>query len=150
MLFRSWKEPRAAQVCPTGAIRAVQAEDSEMRQIVKDEALSALNPAYDTKPRVWYKNLHRYTDAFVGGTVARDANGVVDCVAGAKVCLAKDGKTVAEAVTDAFGDFKFDRIPENSGTYTLEIDAGDMRKSLEIAVTGSVYAGTIQIGRAHV
>ena len=98
LLDQGWKEPRAAQVCPTAAITAVKVEDSEMQQKVKSEDLSALNPKAGTKPRVWYKNLYRYTHAFVGGTVAQQVDGITDCVAGAKVKLTKDGRVFAEVL----------------------------------------------------
>ena len=34
------------------------------------EKLEVLNPDIDTKPRVFYKNLHRYNKCFIGGSVA--------------------------------------------------------------------------------
>ena len=44
-----------------------------------------------TRPRVYYRNLWRYSKCFIGGTVSAKANGVVDCVEGANVRLLKDG-----------------------------------------------------------
>jgi NAD-dependent dihydropyrimidine dehydrogenase PreA subunit len=144
LLDQGWKEPRAAQVCPTGAIKALKVEDAEMQQTVKDEALSALNPEAATRPRVWYKNLHRYTHAFVGGTLARAVDGLTDCVPGVTVRLMKDGGTVAETTSDAFGDFKIDRLPVGSGAYTLEIAAGTPKK-IAVNLGESVYVGTVMV-----
>jgi Fe-S-cluster-containing dehydrogenase component len=146
LLDQGWKEPRAAQVCPTAAITAVKVEDSEMQRMVKSEDLSVLNPEHNTKPRVWYKNLYRYTHAFVGGTVAKDVGGIVDCVAGAKVRLSKDGRAIGEAVSDAYGDFKIDRVPVDSGNYRLEVtSAAGVRKTLDVTVAESVYVGTVMV-----
>jgi Fe-S-cluster-containing dehydrogenase component len=143
LLDQGWKEPRAAQVCPTAAIRSFKIEDGEMARLVKDEALSVLHPEHGTKPRVWYKNLHRYTEAFVGGTVARQVDGLTDCVEGVKVRLTKDGRTVAETVSDAFGDFKIDRLPVDSGAYRLEVSGAS--KPIDVTVGESVYVGTVMV-----
>lgn len=145
LLDQGWKEPRAAQVCPTAAITAVKVEDAEMQRKVKADELSVLNPEAGTKSRVWYKNLHRYSHAFVGGTVAKEVDGITDCVADAKVKLSRDGRVVAEATSDAYGDFKIDRIPADSGAYTLEIAAGATRKTLDVTVGESVYVGTVMV-----
>ena len=146
LIDQGWKEPRAAQVCPTAAITAVKVEDSEMQKMVKSEELSVLNPEAGTKPRVWYKNLYRYTHAFVGGTVAQQIDGITDCVAGAKVKLSKDGRVFAEAVSDAYGDFKIDRVPVDSGMYTLEVAAASgVRKTIPVTVAESVYVGTVMV-----
>ena len=48
----------------------------------------------------------------------RRKNGVIDCVEGASVQLVKDGDSVAVTTTDNYGDFKFDRLDENSGRYS--------------------------------
>lgn len=145
LLDQGWKEPRAAQVCPTAAIKAVKADDDEMLRIIAAEELSVLHPEHGTKPRVWYKNLHRYTHAFVGGTVATEMDGVVDCVADARVRLLKDGSLVAETRSDAFGDFKIDRVPPNSGAYTVEITSGSARKTVDVNVAESIYIGSVMV-----
>lgn len=146
LLDQGWKEPRAAQVCPTAAITAVKVEDAEMQRMVRAEELSVLNPEAATRPRVWYKNLYRYTHAFVGGTVAQQIDGITDCVAGAKIKLSKDGRVFAEAVSDAYGDFKIDRVPVDSGMYTLEVAAASgVRKTIPVTVAESVYVGTVMV-----
>ncbi len=61
--------------------------------------------------------------AFIGGTLSAETNGVVDCVEGAGVRLIKDGGAVAETTSDNYGDFKFDRLDEDSGAYVVEITA---------------------------
>ena len=43
--------------------------------------------------------------------------------------LVKDGASVAVTTTDNYGDFKFDRLDENSGAYTVQIYAGGRSKA---------------------
>ena len=146
LLDEGWKEPRCVQSCPTGALRAVKAEDTQMAQMVKDEGLEVLNPEYKTAPRVYYQNLYRFLKCFIGGTVAVEVNGVTDCAEGARVTLLKDGEKLGEAVTDNYGDFKFDNLQENSGRYRLEVVYKDRKKqTLEVDLTTSKNLGTIMV-----
>ncbi|MBT4719912.1 MAG: oxidoreductase, partial [Rhodospirillaceae bacterium] len=89
LLDDGWKEPRAATVCATGAIRAVKMDDAAFARTIAEEGLEELHPEYGTKPRVMYKNLHRYNKVFIGGSVEAEADGNVDCVKGAHVTLTK-------------------------------------------------------------
>ena len=45
--------------------------------------------------------------------------------------LLKDGASVAVTTTDNYGDFKFDRLDENSGRYTVQISASGRSKTVE-------------------
>lgn len=146
LLDQGWKQPRGEQSCPTGAFRAVKLDDSEMARMAEDEGLEVMKPDLGTKPRVYYRNLWRYSTAFIGGSVAADANGVVDCVEGAAVTLKRNGETVGEAVTDNYGDFKFDRLEENSGAYVVHVAAENFpEKTREVELTASVNLGTITL-----
>ena len=146
LLDHGWQEPRCAQVCPTAAIRAVKAEDSEMQQLARKEALDVLRPELGTKPRVYYKNLYRFTKCFIGGSVAVDRNGVVDCLQGANVTLAKGSARLAEQRTDRYGDFKFDRLEPDSGAYRIEISHPyHGKKVVEPQLGESQYVGVIYL-----
>jgi Fe-S-cluster-containing dehydrogenase component len=146
LIDAGWTQTRGQQSCPTGAMRAVCVEDAEMAQIAAKDGLVVLKPELGTKPRVHYRNYWRYETAFIGGSVSKSANGIVDCVEGAKVRLAKGGKTVAELATDNYGDFKFDRLAEDSGDYTVEIEAAGLsRKSVPVTLAKSVYLGEIRL-----
>ena len=71
---------------------------------------------------------------------------VVDCVEGARVRLIKSGAVVAETTSDNYGDFKFDKLDENSGAYTVEIEAkGRATKSIETQLGVSVNLGEIRL-----
>jgi hypothetical protein len=83
---------------------------------------------------------------FIGGTVSAEANGVVDCVEGASIRLVKSGVVVAETTSDNYGDFKFDKLNENSGTYRVEIEAaGRATKCIETRLGVSVNLGEIRL-----
>lgn len=138
--------PRCAGVCPTGAIRAVKVTPTEIGNVVEREQLRVLEPALGTHPRVYYRNLHRFDRAFVGGTVLGDVSGVVECIGGAQVSLCKDKRTVAEAKTDFFGEFKFDGVPADGGAYSVWIthpDFGETRAY--VTLSDSVYLGRLML-----
>ena len=141
-----WSQTRGQQACPTGAMRAVKLDDAEMARMAEDEGLDVMKPEIGTKPRVYYRNLWRYTTAFIAGSISTEEGGVVDCVEDAAVSLIKDGNTVAEAKSDNYGDFKFDRLEENSGDYTIEISSGDgLSASIDARLGASVYLGEIRL-----
>ena len=146
LLDQGWKQTRGQQSCPTGAMRAIKVSDEEMAGIARQETLEVMQPEAGTKPRVYYKNLWRYSKYFIGGSVAAEANGVVDCVEGAAVRLLKDGAAVAETITDNYGDFKFDRLDENSGDYAVEVSApGRAGKTIAAKLGASINLGEIRL-----
>lgn len=146
LLDSGWTEPRAAQVCATGAIGAVKTDDEAMRRRAEAEGLETLHPEYGTRPRVWYRNLRRFTACFIGGSVEADADGTVQCVADAAVTLYRDGTEIASTQSDAFGDFKFDGLPPESGAYDVEIRSGAATKRLTTKLgSESAYLGNIRI-----
>jgi len=147
LLDEGWTQTRCVQACPTGALSLRQADENEMNEIVKTEGLEAYRQGLNTHPRVYYKNLYRFTRCFIGGSVAVRIGDKDECAEGARVTLLNGGdEAIAESVTDAFGDFKFDDLEEASGTYTLRIEyTGYQTKSVEVKLTQSVYAGTIYL-----
>jgi Fe-S-cluster-containing dehydrogenase component len=148
LLDEGWREPRCVQSCPTGALRALKVEDDEMKHIVNSEELTCLHPEYGTEPRVYYKNLYRFAQCFIGGSVALEKDEVTDCAAGARVTLMQGSKKIQGTVADTFGDFKFDGLEENSGKYTLTIKYEDYEeKVVEVELKKSLSAGTIWCNR---
>lgn len=144
LLDEGWKKTRGSQVCPTHAMRTLRVEDEEMQRIVNEEGLEVLHPEYGTRPRVYYKNLQRFYKVFVGGTLAGDIDGVTECVEAARVVLEKDGKAVAEVRSDAYGDFRFGGLKENSGAYRVQVsDARFAARSIDFELRQSTYLGTI-------
>ena len=146
LIDQGWRQTRGHQACPTGAMRAVKLDDGAMARLARADGLDTLKPELGTKPRVYYRNLWRFTTCFIGGTVSAEADGIVDCVADAPVRLFRDGAVVAETATDHYGDFKFDRLGENSGTYTVEIAPSDRPKISVTATLGeSINLGEIRV-----
>lgn len=145
LLDNGWSEPRCAQVCATGALKAIKVSDEEMSAIKARENLAELAPGFKTAPRVHYRNLHRFTKDFIGGTVIRTVDGVTDCVAGAKVRIESSGTVVGEAVTDAFGEFKVDGLEPDSGHYDVIIETDGQEKRLDAELGKSVYLGRIDL-----
>jgi Fe-S-cluster-containing dehydrogenase component len=145
LLDQGWTKTRGHQVCPTGAMRSIKVEDTEMARLAREEGLEVIKPELGTKPRVYYKNLWRYSKCFIGGSVSVEANGAVDCVEGARVRLTRDGATVAETTTDNYGDFKFDRLDESSGRYVVEIAAQGRKKTVEAELGASLNLGEIRL-----
>jgi hypothetical protein len=62
------------------------------------------------------------------------------------VHLSKNGRSIAETVSDNYGDFKFDRLDEGSGVYLLEISAeGRSKKTVEARLGASINLGEIRL-----
>jgi len=146
LLDAGWAEPRCVTVCATNALKAIQVEDAEMQRLIGEQALEQLKPELGTQPRVHYKNLWRYTKAFIAGTVSTERDGVVDCLAGATVSLLREGQQVAEQQTDAFGDFKFDRLDADSSAYELKITAeGFAGATVEVSLDETKNVGDVRL-----
>ncbi len=146
LLDRGWTEPRGAQVCATRAMTALKTSDEAMARHAATEGLEVFEPELGAKPRVWYRNLHRFTMAFIAGTVAAERGGVVDCVVGASVVLRRDGDDMMHTETDAFGDFKFDGLAPDSGAYQVAVSHPDWDDATAPAELGeSVTVGEIML-----
>ncbi len=145
LLDGGWDKTRGVQSCPTAAMQLVKVDDEEMARRVTTEKLEVWRPELGTKPRVYYKNLWRFSACFIGGSVSEEKGGVVDCVEGAIVRLMKDGNEIAKVSTDIFGDFKIDKLPEGSGSYTLDIVHDGRRVTRAVTLGESVNLGEIRI-----
>jgi Fe-S-cluster-containing dehydrogenase component len=145
LLDKGWTRTRAEQACPTGALKSLKVSDEEMKAIAAAEKLEVLLPEENTKPRVYYKNLYLMNRCFVGGTVVTTVNGREDCVEAAKVVLRKNGKAIAEVVSDVYGEFKIDRLDAGSGQYELAFEKGTAKATRSVVLGESQYIGTIAL-----
>ena len=148
LLDRGWKAPRCVQACPTGAMQAFHVEDEDMKEMVRRDGLETLRPTLRTRPRVYYRNLYRYSKCFIGGSVTVARDGVVDCLPEAQVRLRVGGQEVASTKTDTFGDFKFDGLEPSSGSCHIEISHprhGVIKAKAELGEE-SIYLGTLRLG----
>lgn len=145
LLDAGWNQTRCVQACPTGALAMRHIEESEMQEFVKTEKLEAYQPQHRSGPHVYYRNLHRFTRCFIGGSLAVDVEGRSECAEGAKVELRdSSGVSLGRTTSDNYGDFKFDNLATNSGRYTLQIEyAGRNPKEVEVSLAQSLYLGTI-------
>lgn len=146
LLDDGWETPRCVQACPTGAMRMVYVEDAEMQRVKESERLETWHPEYQTRPRVYYKNLYRYTNCFVAGSVA--LKDVDECADGALVTLRNgSGEVVDTVATNNYGDFKIDNLVEDSGGYSLEVEySGYGTQELTVDLQDSTNIGTIVLG----
>lgn len=146
LLDEGWKQTRAEQVCPTGVFRSEKVEDAEMARMAAAEGLEVLKPELGTKPRVYYKNLHLMTKCFVGGSVVKMVNGVEECAEGAEVVVSRNGQEIGRATTDAFGEWKVDRLDPGSQGWQVEAtgDAGRWSGRFDVGEE-SVYLGVMKL-----
>jgi Fe-S-cluster-containing hydrogenase component 2 len=146
LIDQGWQQTRGQQSCPTAAMVAVCVEDEEMARMAREQGLEVMRPELGTKPRVYYRNLWRYSRCFIGGSLSAEAHGVVDCVEGATVRLLKNGLLVEATTSDNYGDFKFDKLLENSGAYMIEIEAkGRPKKTVTATLGASINLGEIRL-----
>ncbi len=119
LLDSGWSEPRCVQACPLRALSFIRCEDEEFEKRVEDQKLK---PLYDGSgdPRVLYRNLYKFNTCFIAGTLAFKRDGIEKAAADARVRLMYGGEVLKEVQTDFFGEFKFDRIPKNIGTFDIE------------------------------
>jgi Fe-S-cluster-containing dehydrogenase component len=143
LLDDGWKDTRCTQVCPSGAIRLVLADDDEMAGLVSSEGLEVLRPELGAKPRVYYKNLHLWTKAFIAGNVVfADTD---ECAEGATATVAGDERRVGEATANNYGDFYVDRL-EPGVKYTLAVTAaGYAPVSRTVRLDESLNLGTLML-----
>ena len=119
LLDNGWKEPRCVQACATRALMAIHMEDAEFEKLIDEKGLVCVVPA-EAGPRVWYKNLHRFTKNMIAGEIAyfEDEDTEV-CAEGVEVLLKKDDEVIARTRTSTFGEFYFDPIEPMSGEYEV-------------------------------
>ena len=146
LLDDGWEKTRCVQSCPTGALEILRVEEGEMEKIVREEDLATYRPELGTMPRVYYRNLSRFTGCFLGGTVAITRDGREECAAGAELTLFRGDQAVAETLADEFGDFKFDGLECQSGLYSVRVSMkGFETRTVRVDLKESTNVGTIRL-----
>ncbi|MDE0800802.1 MAG: oxidoreductase [Rhodospirillaceae bacterium] len=148
LLDSGWTKPRVEQSCPTDVFRSLKIDDREMQRLKEEEDLVVLQPELESKPRVYYKNLHLMNTCFVSGSVTADVNGIEECAEGASVTLKQNDVEVGRAKTDVFGEFKIDKLAPQSGAYELTVSSvswGAYATDVKVE-DDSLYLGVIKLG----
>ena len=146
LLDRGESGLRCVQVCPTGVFHSLKVRDDEMSSIAEEQELQVLNPEYKTSPRVYYKNLDRFTKDFIGGTVVKTTDGITDAATGVEVELFKEGKLSQSVLSDEYGDFKFDGLDQQSGSYTVKCHSTEHGHcEITAELTESIYLGILTL-----
>jgi Fe-S-cluster-containing dehydrogenase component len=146
LLDAGWTRTRIEQACGPGALRSIKVDDTEMKRIADSEGLEVLKPELNTRPRVYYRNLHLMQKCFVGGTVVTKVDGREECLAEVKATLVKGGQAIGQAVSDIFGEFKIDKLDPDSGAYKLTLEAVDGKRTTRAVQLGhSQYLGVFEL-----
>jgi hypothetical protein len=146
LLDAGWKEPRCAQACPTKALRALNMPDRELEELVNKEHLTVIHPEYDTRPRVFYRNLDDALSHLVAGNVCEATDdGRLRNLEGVEVVLHDSaGASERTTTTDHFGDFRFSGLAEQASTIELRIRKDGNEKIIATRERiGSVNLGTL-------
>ena len=147
LLDNGWQQPRCTQACPTGALSVEYLEDNELTELVKKEVLEAYQPHLNTHPRVYYKNLYRFTRCFISGSVA--LSDVDECAEGAVVKLsASHLENDLETITNNYGDFKIDNLIADGEKIMLQLKYSGYEKQIKhLELTNSTDLGTIHLSK---
>ncbi len=146
LLDAGWKEPRAVPACASGALSFHLLAEPEIEEVVAASGLEVLHPEFQTRPRVYYRSLYRFTRAFIAGTVTSAREGVEECAAGTGVALFRGEEKIQETTSDVFGDFKFDDLPEGSGHYRVQVARpSESPVSRDVLLEMSTYLGVIRV-----
>ena len=138
-----WDKPRCVMACPTGAMNYVKIEEEKISAYLEVNELKVLHPEYNTKPRVFYKNLDRYLKNFIGGSLTYQN----ECLKDVKIFLGEDERNLIDINqnSNTFGDFKVDGLLE--GTYFIKFELeGFMNKLVKVNLNNnSLYLGKIEM-----
>ena len=141
MLDKREKEPRCVESCPTGALIFGDLDDpgGEVARLIASGKTELLHGGYDIKEKVRYIGL---PGKFIAGTVIygdRD-----ECAEGVVVALNRDSER-QEVKTNAFGDFEFEGLADNS-EYTIRITAGGYKeRNITTKTSKDIYLGEISL-----
>ena len=120
LLDDGWDEPRCADACPTLAISWMT--EAEAQPLLKNAGVWKPELKDQVKPRVYYLNLPK---KFIAGTVYDPKEEEV--VIGATVSVKGAAGEQRTIQTDAYGDFWFEGLPDD--TFELKIEQGGKTKA---------------------
>lgn len=139
LIDSGWEETRCSQICPTGATTFRAVDPDAIEKICEDEGLERYRDGLGTKPRVFYKNLCRFTKHFIAGSLILDG----ECCEGAVVTVKGNGADKS-VESDGYGDFRVDFL--DPGEYTVSIEyPGSKPVVRNVSLEVSCNLGDIEI-----
>ena len=146
LLDEGWTETRCSQFCPTDAITFFPAEEAEMAAKVQAEGLEVYRPDLVPRAHVYYKNLYKWTKAFLAASVVfKDTD---ECAEGVKATVSTACKAAKAALTNNYGDFMVDEL-EPGASYTLTLEApGYQPLTRDVTLEASLSLGQLFLERA--
>jgi Fe-S-cluster-containing dehydrogenase component len=149
LLDDGWKEPRCVEACPTAALVFGDLGDpnSAVSKALATGKAEMPHPEYGLGDKVRFIGLPK---AFVAGSVV--LGDTDECAVGVTVTLEGAGSGAAAGapagakqttVTDAFGDFEFEGLPENASFKVTVSARGYKAQELTVKTSQSVYLGDI-------
>jgi Fe-S-cluster-containing dehydrogenase component len=146
LLAEGWTETRCSQVCPTGAISLVLADDDEVAKKTAEEGLEAYRGDLGTKPRVLYKNLYKWEKAFVAaGICYKDTD---ECADGAKVTVSVGGAKAGEGLANNYGEVVVDKLAPGAEYDVLVEAAGYRSYATTVKLDESKNLGVVLLEKA--
>ena len=141
------KFPRCVESCPTLAMHWGDLDDpnSDVSRFTQEHAGEIED--YMPQPGADYVvRYYKLPKPFIAGEIlCSDKPG--ECCEGVKVVLERDGKAVAETVTDFFGDFQFLWL-EKGASYAVRVSLpGYAEFKTAVAVDSAKNLGTIVLSR---
>jgi Fe-S-cluster-containing dehydrogenase component len=147
LLDAGWQQPRCVQACPLGTLHMEYTEPDTIEHGVSCGELAQLDKSRELCDSAFYiKNLHRWKQLFLGGTVTKEEDGLELCSDDCLVILYKEGLKIQEQNTNPYGEFKFDCL--DPGAYEVLIQAQGYQNRLEQASLKdgeSLYMGVFLI-----
>jgi Fe-S-cluster-containing dehydrogenase component len=132
-------EPRCVESCPSGALTFGDLDDpnSAISKLAASGDFKPLNGEYNMGEKVLYRKIPK---KFVAGTVIY---GDIDEVAKDIEVVLDGPDSIQTTVTNGFGDFEFEDLPENTN-FTVKIQApGYKQVTLTAKTSRDVYLGEI-------
>ena len=139
-------EPRCVESCPSGALVFGDIDDPEssISKLYASGEFKPLKEEYDMGEKVLYRGI---PGKFVAGTVIY---GYIDEAAtNIKVLLTgPDGKQQT-VITNGFGDFEFENLPDNTCVTVLIKASGYKEAILDAKTSRDIYLGEIKLEKNY-
>jgi Fe-S-cluster-containing dehydrogenase component len=150
LLDAGWKESRASQACPTGALTTSKVSDAELSRMLQAGEVHNMGASYGLKqPQVVFRNVERICRAFVAGTVYSESGGMVECLRGAKVEIFSNDREIllGASISDAFGAFIIDGLSRSEEVAEVVVRLPDGRVvERRATLSGSAHLGCLYVG----